>query len=65
MRKHYLFDSKLYYYFLHIVLFFYIYSVQFVGVPFGIGTRVFMGIIGLFGSEPQKAWEKDDFMVVY
>jgi len=46
MRKHYLFDSKLYYYLLHIVLFFYIYSVQFIGVPFGIGTRVFMGIMG-------------------
>lgn len=46
MRKHYLFDSKIYYYFLHIVLFFYIYSVQFIGAPFGIGTRVFMGIMG-------------------
>lgn len=48
MKRHYLFDSKLYYCFLHVILFFYIYSVQFVGVPFSIGTRVFMGMIGFF-----------------
>lgn len=47
MKKHYLFDSNLYYFFLHFILFFYIYSIQFIGVPFGLGTRVFMGIIGL------------------
>lgn len=28
------------------ILFFYIYSIQFNGIPFGIGTRVFMGIAG-------------------
>lgn len=48
MRRTYLFNSKLYYYFLHIILFFYVYSVQFVVIPFGIGTRVFMGIFGFF-----------------
>ncbi len=48
MRKHYLFDSNLYYLLLHFVLFFYIYSIQIIGVPFGIGTRVFMGIFGFF-----------------
>ena len=46
MNRNYLFDSRLFYCFLHIILFFYIYSIQFVGVPFAIGTRVFMGIIG-------------------
>ena len=44
--KHYLNESVLYYYFLHIILFFYIYSIQFIGVPFGIGTRVFLGVLG-------------------
>ena len=48
MKKLYPFDSKLYYFFLHLVLFFYVYSVQFVWVPFGLGTRVFMGCIGFF-----------------
>jgi hypothetical protein len=48
MMKRYLFDSNLYYLFLHVILFFYIYSIQFSGVPFGLGTRVFLGIIGFF-----------------
>ena len=46
MKKNNLFASRLFYFFLHIVLFFYIYSIQFIGAPFGIGTRVFIGIIG-------------------
>jgi hypothetical protein len=44
--KHFLFNSKLYYCFLHVILFFYIYSVQFVGMPFNIGTRVVLSILG-------------------
>jgi hypothetical protein len=46
MKRHFLFNSKLYYCFLHIIFFFYIYSVQFVGMPFNIGTRVVLSIFG-------------------
>jgi hypothetical protein len=38
--------SKIYNIILYIVLFFYIYSVEFNGVPLGLGTRVFIGILG-------------------
>lgn len=48
-KKHYLFDSKIYYAFLHIILFFYVYSVQFIFIPFNLGTRVLIGILG-FGT---------------
>lgn len=30
----------------HVVAFFYVYSVQFMGSPFGLGTRVWLGVIG-------------------
>lgn len=39
-------NSKLYYCFLHIIFFFYVYSIQFSSIPFGIGTRVILAILG-------------------
>jgi len=41
----------------HLILFFYIYSVPFKGVPLGTGTRVLLGLLGLvlfFSLLPQK-----------
>jgi hypothetical protein len=46
MKSNSLFNSTFYYCFLHVILFFYIYSIQFKAIPFGLGTRVLMGFIG-------------------
>jgi len=47
MRNPCLFNSKLYYVFLHFIVFFYLFSIQFGGMPMNIGTRVVLSIFGL------------------
>lgn len=60
-------------FFLHLVVFFYIYSVQFTLVPFGLGTRVLLSFFGLvlflkniINSEtPQKINKTFIFLFIY
>lgn len=46
MYKQTFFNSNFYFIALHFFLFFYIYSIQFIGVPFNAGTRVIFGVLG-------------------
>ncbi len=63
--------SKIYTLILYIILFFYIYSVEFNGVPLGLGTRVFIGFLGfiyfsihLFLKNINFKFQKDYILII-
>lgn len=63
--------SKIYTVILYIILFFYIYSIEFNGVPLGLGTRVFIGFLGfiyfsihLFLKNINFKFQKDYILII-